>query len=164
MASTVEGSRGLSLHLQDLLGGLLLAWALMLVLVPVALPVDHLLLNSPWGPPLVVGVVALLCLAYPAPREWTPARGDSCVVLATVAGILAGEGALFQTGWRTPLLHAQVGHYPYLGHGAWSVSPTGVFIASEKVAPLFLPDNVPKVSRRCSCAGRCAAPLKMKVF
>lgn len=93
----------------DLVGGLALAWAVMLVLVPVAVPADRLLLSSPWGPLLVVGAVALLSLAYPAPREWTPARGDSCVVLATVAGILVGESVLFQTSWRTPQEHYRLG-------------------------------------------------------
>ncbi|CAN7940733.1 unnamed protein product [Ixodes hexagonus] len=93
----------------DLVGGLSLAWALMLLLVPVWPHVDRLQISSPWGPFLVVGAVSLLCLAYPSPKEWTPARGDSCVVLATVAGILVGESLLFQTGWRTPLLHSQVG-------------------------------------------------------
>ncbi|KAM7298292.1 sphingosine-1-phosphate phosphatase 2 [Ixodes scapularis] len=139
----------------DLLGGLLLAWALMLVLVPVALPVDHLLLNSPWGPPLVVGVVALLCLAYPAPREWTPARGDSCVVLATVAGILAGEGALFQTGWRTPLLHAQERYRLGLPH-SWELACVLLRTATGIVASVLTRTAAKAVTYRllCRCQGR----------
>lgn len=68
----------------------------MAVLVPPCITLDVAQLTSPWGPPLVLMGAALLCFCYPAPKEWTPARGDTCLVLSTVAGILAGEAILFQ--------------------------------------------------------------------
>ncbi|XP_037525541.1 sphingosine-1-phosphate phosphatase 2 isoform X2 [Rhipicephalus sanguineus] len=76
---------------QDLLVGLVFAWALLFPLAAVTVTVEAWLLARPWGGPLCA---ALLLLAYPAPPRWTPARGDTCLVVTTVAGIWAGEALL----------------------------------------------------------------------
>lgn len=75
----------------DLLVGLAVAWALLFPLASVTVAVEAWLLAWPLGGPLCA---ALLLLAYPAPPCWTPARGDTCLVVATVAGIWAGEAWL----------------------------------------------------------------------
>ncbi|KAH7939347.1 hypothetical protein HPB52_011367 [Rhipicephalus sanguineus] len=75
----------------DLLVGLVFAWALLFPLAAVTVTVEAWLLARPWGGPLCA---ALLLLAYPAPPRWTPARGDTCLVVTTVAGIWAGEALL----------------------------------------------------------------------
>ncbi|XP_050025022.1 sphingosine-1-phosphate phosphatase 2-like isoform X2 [Dermacentor andersoni] len=84
----------------DLLVGLVVAWALLLPLVSVSVTLEAWMLAWPWGAPLCA---ALLLLAYPAPPRWTPARGDTCLVVATVAGIWAGEALLpMALGTPTP--------------------------------------------------------------
>ncbi|XP_070385060.1 sphingosine-1-phosphate phosphatase 2-like isoform X2 [Dermacentor albipictus] len=85
----------------DLLVGLVVAWALLLPLVSVSVALEAWMLAWPWGAPLCA---ALLLLAYPAPPRWTPARGDTCLVVATVAGIWAGEALLpMVLGTPTPM-------------------------------------------------------------
>lgn len=85
----------------DLLVGLVVAWALLLPLVSVSVTLEAWMLAWPWGAPLSA---ALLLLAYPAPPRWTPARGDTCLVVATVAGIWAGEALLpVVLGAATPM-------------------------------------------------------------
>ncbi|KAL1481401.1 hypothetical protein MTO96_034489 [Rhipicephalus appendiculatus] len=84
-------SNVISFYVQDLLVGLVFAWALLFPLAAVTVTVEAWLLARPWGGPLCA---ALLLLAYPAPPRWTPARGDTCLVVTTVAGIWAGEALL----------------------------------------------------------------------
>lgn len=84
----------------DILVGLVLAWALLLLLWAVSLPAEAWLLSRPWGAPLAA---ALLLYAYPAPPRWTPARGDTCLVIATVSGIWAGQALLPRLGLLEPL-------------------------------------------------------------
>lgn len=79
----------------DILVGLVLAWALLFVLCAVSLPAEAWLLGRPWGAPLAA---ALLLYLYPAPPRWTPARGDTCLVVTTVSGIWAGQALLPRLG------------------------------------------------------------------
>ncbi|KAH9379533.1 hypothetical protein HPB48_022537 [Haemaphysalis longicornis] len=79
----------------DILVGLVLAWALLFVLCAVSLPAEAWLLGRPWGAPLAA---ALLLYVYPAPPRWTPARGDTCLVVTTVSGIWAGQALLPRLG------------------------------------------------------------------
>lgn len=79
----------------DILVGLVLAWALLFLLAWVLPPAEAWLLARPWGAPLAA---ALLLYAYPAPPRWTPARGDTCLVVSTVSGIWAGQALLPMLG------------------------------------------------------------------
>lgn len=79
----------------DILVGLVLAWALLLLLSAVSLPAEAWLLARPWGAPLAA---ALMLYVYPAPPRWTPARGDTCLVITTVSGIWAGQALLPRLG------------------------------------------------------------------
>lgn len=83
----------------DILVGLVLAWALLFLLSAVSLPAEAWLLLRPWGAPLAA---ALLLYVYPAPPRWTPARGDTCLVVTTVSGIWAGQALLPHLGLLHP--------------------------------------------------------------
>lgn len=83
----------------DLVVGLASAWALLLPLVATSGPIEAWLLARPWGAPLGA---ALMILVYPAPPRWTPARGDTCLVITTVAGIWAGQALLPWLGLLEP--------------------------------------------------------------
>lgn len=83
----------------DILGGLLLAAGIMAVLIPFADTFDEFQLRNPWSPLAVVATAATLTLAYPSLDHWTPARGDTCIVLATIAGIFTGCWLNFKQGY-----------------------------------------------------------------
>ncbi|XP_075738651.1 sphingosine-1-phosphate phosphatase 2 isoform X2 [Rhipicephalus microplus] len=117
----------------DLLVGLAFAWALLFPLAAITVTVEAWLLAQPWGGPLCA---ALLLLAYPAPPRWTPARGDTCLVVTTVAGIWAGEAllpTLLGTATPTPVNRSDGALYAVEG-------PTLVglaFIAARTVVGLL---------------------------
>ncbi|XP_064490349.1 sphingosine-1-phosphate phosphatase 2-like [Ornithodoros turicata] len=83
----------------DIIGGLVLASGIMAVLIPFAETFDEFLLRHPWAPWVIVGTAALLTYAYPSLDHWTPARGDTCIVLATIAGIFVGSWLNFKQGY-----------------------------------------------------------------
>lgn len=82
----------------DILAGLVLAALLMVILVPVVDFIDQLQLTSVYSPLVTVPAVVAMTKFYPKSDRWSPARGDTCVILGAGSGILLGSWLNYQTG------------------------------------------------------------------
>ncbi|XP_047509650.1 sphingosine-1-phosphate phosphatase 1-like [Pieris napi] len=86
----------------DIAAGLVLAFTLLLVLVPLVDYLDALLLTS-HSAPLVVFAVSILVIVYhPQSDKWTPTRGDTTMIVSVCAGILIGSWINYQLGNMSP--------------------------------------------------------------
>ena len=82
-----------------MLVGLLYVAALMLVFLPYLAVIDEFLLYSPYAPVSCVVVPLLLCVVYPAPAEWSTARGDTMLIMSAGSGVALGHWMSFQYGF-----------------------------------------------------------------
>jgi len=85
--------------LADIIGGLLAASALLFFLIPLVDNADEFLLSSPLAPSVTVILSVLAILFYPGSDRWTPARGDTTVVLGSYLGSHLGNWLNFQCGF-----------------------------------------------------------------
>lgn len=70
----------------------------MVVLVPVVDLMDHWHLTSPFSPLVTLPVIIAMAKFYPKSDRWSPARGDTCVIMGAGAGILLGSWLNYQLG------------------------------------------------------------------
>jgi len=82
----------------DIIAGLVLASLLMLILVPLVDMIDHFHLTSPYSPFITIPVIVAMAKFYPKSDRWSPARGDTCVIMGAGAGILLGSWLNYQLG------------------------------------------------------------------
>lgn len=82
----------------DIIGGLILVSVLMLVALPLADIVDHFQLTNPYSPLVTLSILILLAVFYPKSDRWTPARGDTAIMLGTGGGISIGSWMNYQFG------------------------------------------------------------------
>ena len=96
----VCGSRlYLGMHsLLDIVAGLLLAGSMMAILLPVIDWLDHLHLTSRYSPIFLFTGLIGMALFYPKSERWSPARGDTNVIIGAGAGILFGSWLNYQLG------------------------------------------------------------------
>merc|ERR1712013_448848 len=84
--------------LADIVGGLLAASVLLFFLIPLVDSADEFLLSSPLAPSVTVLLSVLAIVFYPGSDRWTPARGDTTVVLGSYLGSHLGNWLNFQYG------------------------------------------------------------------
>merc|ERR1719318_624992 len=84
--------------LADIVGGLLAASGLLFFLIPLVDSADEFLLSSPLAPSVTVLLSVLAIWFYPGSDKWTPARGDTTVVLGSYLGTQLGNWLNFQVG------------------------------------------------------------------
>ncbi|XP_013142811.1 PREDICTED: sphingosine-1-phosphate phosphatase 2-like [Papilio polytes] len=82
----------------DIAGGLVLAGALLVPLIPLVDWLDGVLLTAPYAPALVLAVSVLLVVYHPHADKWTPTRGDTTMIVSVCAGILTGSWVNYQLG------------------------------------------------------------------
>ncbi|XP_054242214.1 sphingosine-1-phosphate phosphatase 2 [Indicator indicator] len=74
----------------DVIGGALISAVLLMLLYPVWDTIDHLLLTSPFCPPISIIVPLVLCYNYPKLDYYSPTRGDTTTILGAGAGATVG--------------------------------------------------------------------------
>ncbi|GAB6018409.1 hypothetical protein CHUAL_000124 [Chamberlinius hualienensis] len=82
----------------DVIVGVLLVGVLMFVVVPFIDAIDHFTLTQPYSPLYIISIYILMIIFYPDAGHWTPARGDSVIILGAGAGIALGSWLNFQWG------------------------------------------------------------------
>lgn len=70
----------------------------MIIVVPVVDVVDYFNLTNPYTPCYIIPLVVLMAIFYPKSERWSPARGDTCVVMGAGSGILLGSWLNYQLG------------------------------------------------------------------
>jgi len=60
---------------------------------------DDFMLHSPYSPAACILVPFLLCVLYPTLRQWSTARGDTTIIMATGAGVGLGHWVCYQYGY-----------------------------------------------------------------
>jgi len=95
--------------LADIVGGLTASSLLLLGLIPLVDSTDYFLLSSPLAPSVTLSLTVLAIVYYPGSDRWTPARGDTVVVLGSYLGSHLGNWLNFQCG----LLGGSPGPPPY---------------------------------------------------
>lgn len=89
----------LGMHsLADIYVGLAFASFLLLFVIPIADLLDYFLLSHPLAPLLTIALSVAGVLFYPGSDRWTPARGDTTVILGSYLGTQLGVWANFQLG------------------------------------------------------------------
>jgi len=89
----------LGMHsLADIVVGLILATLLLFIVLPIVHYGDYFLLSSPLAPSVTVSLSVLAIWFYPGSDKWTPARGDTTVVLGSYLGTHLGNWLNFQVG------------------------------------------------------------------
>ena len=83
---------------QDIIGGL----SYIAILFPVWLyfvdAMDDFVLQSPYSPLVAIILPIVLCVTYPSYKQWSPARGDTFIILAVGSGVALGSWLIFQLG------------------------------------------------------------------
>lgn len=82
----------------DILAGLLLSAAILFTCVSVIDLIDEMHFKSPIAPLISFSIVCLMAIYYPKPDRWSPARGDTCVMIAFGFGTLIGTWLNYQLG------------------------------------------------------------------
>lgn len=82
----------------DIIVGIVLVVFLMVVLIPFIDDIDYFMLTSTYSPPCILSAYILMILFYPDAGHWTPARGDTVVILGVGAGIAIGSWLNYQWG------------------------------------------------------------------
>lgn len=85
----------------DIVAGLLLSAALLVVLIPIVDWLDGLILTSHYAPLVIIAVSILVIVFYPNADKWTPTRGDTTLIVSVCAGILTGSWTNYQLGNMT---------------------------------------------------------------
>jgi len=89
----------LGMHsLADIVAGLIFAILLLFIVLPIVHYGDYFLLSSPLAPSVTVTLSVLAIWFYPGSDKWTPARGESTVVLGSYLGTQLGNWLNFQVG------------------------------------------------------------------
>ncbi len=71
---------------------------LMIIIIPLVDAIDQFHLTSPYSPFITIPLIVLLATFYPKSDRWSPARGDTCVIMGSGSGILLGSWLNFQLG------------------------------------------------------------------
>lgn len=89
----------------DIVCGVILAVVLMALILPWMDILDHLALSHPASPLLSIILTVAMVVWYPTTDKWTPARGDTTVIVGVGCGTLLGSWLNYQLGIiREPLL------------------------------------------------------------
>ena len=83
---------------QDIYVGLAFASFLLCLVVPLADLADFFLLSSPLAPMITITLSGAAVYFYPGSDRWTPARGDTTVILGCYLGTQLGAWCNFQLG------------------------------------------------------------------
>lgn len=71
---------------------------MIVVFLPVIDSLDSYILTDKYSPLISLPLVVALAKFYPKSEFWSPARGDTCVIIGAAAGILFGSWINFQLG------------------------------------------------------------------
>jgi len=71
----------------------------MIVFLPYLKVIDQFLLHSPYAPLVCIVLPLLLCIVYPAPDQFTTARGDTMLIVSAGSGVALGHWMSFQYGF-----------------------------------------------------------------
>lgn len=82
----------------DIIGGLILAVGLLAIFLPLLDSLDHFQLTNVYAPALMIILILLMMVLYPSGKRWTPARGDTTIILGVGAGCSFGSWLNFQLG------------------------------------------------------------------
>lgn len=82
----------------DIIGGLVLVAILMLLIFPISDAIDHFQLTYTYSPLVTISVMLLLQITYPKTECWTPARGDTAVIMGTGTGFALGSWLNYRLG------------------------------------------------------------------
>ncbi|KAG0727911.1 Sphingosine-1-phosphate phosphatase 1 [Chionoecetes opilio] len=82
----------------DILSGLVLVSGLLAVMLPWVDTLDHLALTHPASPAITITLTIAMVVCYPATDRWTPARGDTTVIVGVGCGSLLGSWVNYQLG------------------------------------------------------------------
>jgi len=82
----------------DIIAGLALVGVLLPVVIPLVDKLDSFFFTHEMGGFSLVAVGLLLCLCYPTGDRWTPARGDTFVIVGSATGLLLGSWLNYQLG------------------------------------------------------------------
>lgn len=98
--SLVCGSRlYLGMHsVLDIVAGLVISAGLLVVLIPLVDWIDQIHLTSKYSPLISFPLILLMAIYYPKSDRWTPARGDTCIVIGSGFGVLTGSWLNYQLG------------------------------------------------------------------
>ncbi|CAG2114434.1 unnamed protein product, partial [Medioppia subpectinata] len=72
----------------DIIAGLLLTAFLMIIIIPLVDAIDQFHLTSPYSPFITIPLIVFLATVYPKSDRWSPARGDTCIIMGAGSGIL----------------------------------------------------------------------------
>jgi len=84
--------------LADIIGGLFSSCLVLPLVLPLVHFTDYFLLSSPLAPTLTVTLSVLAIWLYPGSDKWTPARGETTIVLGCYLGAQLGNWLNFQCG------------------------------------------------------------------
>ncbi|XP_042235412.1 sphingosine-1-phosphate phosphatase 2-like isoform X1 [Homarus americanus] len=82
----------------DVLCGLVLVTVLLIMILPWVDTLDHLALTHPASPVISITLTIAMVVCYPATDRWTPARGDTTVIVGVGCGSLLGSWVNYQMG------------------------------------------------------------------
>ncbi|XP_045126756.1 sphingosine-1-phosphate phosphatase 2-like [Portunus trituberculatus] len=82
----------------DVLCGLVLVSGLLVAMLPWVDTLDHLALTHPASPLITIILTIAMVVCYPATDRWTPARGDTTVIVGVGCGSLLGSWVNYQLG------------------------------------------------------------------
>ncbi|CAL4134619.1 unnamed protein product [Meganyctiphanes norvegica] len=89
----------LGMHsVMDIVCGLVLAVILMVIILPWMDILDRLALSHPASPLLCTILTVAMVVWYPTTDRWTPARGDTTVIVGVGCGTLLGSWLNYQLG------------------------------------------------------------------
>jgi len=82
----------------DILAGLTLVGLLLPVVIPLVDTLDSFFFTHEMGGFSLIALGLLLCLCYPTGDRWTPARGDTFVIVGSAIGLNLGSWLNYQLG------------------------------------------------------------------
>ena len=82
----------------DILVGLLLSATILLFLAPIINFIDEFNLRNANAPIIAFIIVYLMSVYYPKADRWSPARGDTCVMIGFSLGVQIGSWINYQLG------------------------------------------------------------------
>ncbi|XP_015927970.2 sphingosine-1-phosphate phosphatase 2 [Parasteatoda tepidariorum] len=82
----------------DIIGGLCLVAVLMVIILPFSDYIDHFQLTNKFSPLITIAFMLFLQVTYPKTTRWTPARGDTAVIMGTGTGFALGSWLNYSLG------------------------------------------------------------------